>query len=273
MPGFRAIAHPTDFSAASAAAFAHALRIALTVKCPLYILHVSTDAARDDWASFPHVRQTLAHWGLLDEREETAAIYGKLGVKVVKAEMMPMDPVDGVMRFLHDHPAELIVLATEGREGISRWLHGSVAEALARAAKLATLFVPGKAHGFVDAARGEPHLRRVLIPIDHAPPPAAAVRAIMGFAQALAGGAAEQRLLHVGQAPPQVAGDKYRPLPVEAGHGEVVDAIVKAAADWSADLIGMPTAGHHGFMDAVRGSTTERVLRHAPCPVLAVPAG
>jgi nucleotide-binding universal stress UspA family protein len=39
-----------------------------------------------------------------------------------------------------------------------------------------------------------------------------------------------------------------------------------------ANLIAMPTAGHHGFLDAVRGSTTERVLRHAPCPVLAVPA-
>jgi len=35
----------------------------------------------------------------------------------------------------------------------------------------------------------------------------------------------------------------------------------------------MPTAGRYGFPDAVRGSTTERVLRHAPCPVLSVPAG
>ena len=33
----------------------------------------------------------------------------------------------------------------------------------------------------------------------------------------------------------------------------------------------MPTAGHQGFLDALRGSTTERALRHAPCPVLAVP--
>jgi nucleotide-binding universal stress UspA family protein len=33
----------------------------------------------------------------------------------------------------------------------------------------------------------------------------------------------------------------------------------------------MPTAGHHGVLDALRGSTTERVIRHAPCPVLALP--
>ncbi len=28
----------------------------------------------------------------------------------------------------------------------------------------------------------------------------------------------------------------------------------------------------HGFLDALRGSTTERVLRHARCAVLAAPA-
>jgi hypothetical protein len=27
----------------------------------------------------------------------------------------------------------------------------------------------------------------------------------------------------------------------------------------------MPTAGHRGVLDALRGSTTERVIRHAPC--------
>jgi nucleotide-binding universal stress UspA family protein len=50
-----------------------------------------------------------------------------------------------------------------------------------------------------------------------------------------------------------------------------VDSIIEAAGDWQPDLIGMPTAGHHGFLDALRGSTTERVLRRAPCPLLVVP--
>jgi nucleotide-binding universal stress UspA family protein len=271
----RAIAHPTDFSEASAAAFAHALRIALTAKCPLYILHVSTDAAKDDWASFPHVRHVLANWGLLDKRESPAAIYAKLGVKVVKAEMMPMRTVDGVLHFLHDHPADLIVLATEARQGVARWLHGSVAEALSRTAMTPTLFVPGKARHFVDPISGKLHLRRVLIPVDHAPRPTAAVAAMMGFAHRLAGMAAEERLLHVGHKPPPVQSqaEPNRPLPVTLSQGDVVDAIVTAANEWPADLIGMPTAGHHGFLDALRGSTTERVLRQAPCPMLAVPAG
>jgi hypothetical protein len=38
-----------------------------------------------------------------------------------------------------------------------------------------------------------------------------------------------------------------------------------------ADLIAMLTAGHEGVVDALRGSTSEQILRHSPCPVLAVP--
>jgi len=34
----------------------------------------------------------------------------------------------------------------------------------------------------------------------------------------------------------------------------------------------MPTAGRAGVFEVLRGSTTERVLRKARCPLLAVPA-
>ena len=39
-----------------------------------------------------------------------------------------------------------------------------------------------------------------------------------------------------------------------------------------ADLIVMPTAGRAGVFEVLRGGTTERVLRQARCPLLAVPA-
>ena len=59
--------------------------------------------------------------------------------------------------------------------------------------------------------------------------------------------------------------------PVILRSGNVVQAIVDAAIELDVDVIGMPTAGHHGVLDALRGSTTERVIRHAPCPVFALP--
>jgi len=40
----------------------------------------------------------------------------------------------------------------------------------------------------------------------------------------------------------------------------------------SPDLIVMATKGRQGFLDVVRTSTTEQVLRRAPIPLLAVPA-
>jgi nucleotide-binding universal stress UspA family protein len=54
--------------------------------------------------------------------------------------------------------------------------------------------------------------------------------------------------------------------------GDPVEQILAAADELKADLIVMPTTGRTGVFDALRGSTTERVLRRAPCPLLAVPA-
>jgi len=55
-------------------------------------------------------------------------------------------------------------------------------------------------------------------------------------------------------------------------NGDAVDVIEREAALWEPDLLVFTTEGHHDFLDALRGSTTERVLRTARCPVLAVPA-
>jgi nucleotide-binding universal stress UspA family protein len=38
------------------------------------------------------------------------------------------------------------------------------------------------------------------------------------------------------------------------------------------NLIVMSTDGRNGFLDALRGSHSERVLRRIPCPLLAIPA-
>lgn len=49
-------------------------------------------------------------------------------------------------------------------------------------------------------------------------------------------------------------------------HYEIVDAIKPAKAD----LVVMATHGYTGLRHVLLGSTTERVIRHAPCPVLVV---
>lgn len=271
------IIHPTDFSADSANAFAHALKISTVAKCKLYVAHVADQSGAQEWHAFPHVRQTLARWGLLDANASTAAIFERLGVEVVKVEIEPGNPVRGVTRFLETHPSELMVLATQAREGLPRWLRPSIAEAMSRRSHMQTLFIPPHTRSLVDQATGDLDLNRILIPVDHRPAPVGAIKAIQRFYRAL-GAKPEIRILHIGKSAPVVATvsspaqRKPVAVPIEVRDGDVVDGILQAAQEMRANLIGMPTAGHHGLLDALRGSTTERVLRQAPCPVLAIPA-
>jgi nucleotide-binding universal stress UspA family protein len=53
-------------------------------------------------------------------------------------------------------------------------------------------------------------------------------------------------------------------------NGPAWDKIVEAAKRESAELIVMGTHGRTGLKHALIGSVAERVVRHAPCPVLVV---
>jgi len=52
--------------------------------------------------------------------------------------------------------------------------------------------------------------------------------------------------------------------------GEPAEVIDKVATELPADLIVMVTHGRRGLARLVEGSVAEKVLRYAPCPVLAV---
>jgi|SRR5215831_11330507 len=271
----RSVVHPTDFSDLSGKAFAHALRIALSAKSTLHLLHVAElDGGRDDGA-FPHVRRLLAQWGLIEEDASASTLDDRLGIRVVNTILDRQDIVRGIIGFLDRHPADLMVLATHGRDGLEHWLKGSVAEAVFRRATIPTLFIAPGTRGFVSQVSGDISLQRVLVPVDHAPAPERAIEATRSLARHLTGEDATMHLLHVGTTAPVLdavsADDLDRP-PILLRSGNVVQSIIDAAIEFEIDMIGMPTAGHHGVLDALRGSTTERVLRHAPCPLLAISA-
>jgi nucleotide-binding universal stress UspA family protein len=265
--------HPTDFSPASEVAFAHALRVALAARAALTIFHVAAENHAVSWSAFPGVRSMLTGWGLLPPDSPKQAVPA-LGIEVEKVTVRDKDPLRASLEYLADFPAQLIVLATHGREGLPRWLHSAVAEPLARAAGAMTLFVPHGARGFVSASDGRVGLREVLLPVDVEPQPNVALHAVGRLALAL-GTSPHAALLHVGppgSAPPlRIPTDtpvRFERLECE---GDVREQIVALAEALPADLVVMPTAGHHGFLDALRGSTTERVLRHVACPLLAIP--
>jgi universal stress protein A len=55
---------------------------------------------------------------------------------------------------------------------------------------------------------------------------------------------------------------------VEVASGDAAEAIVQVAREHGIDLIVMSTHGRTGLAHVFLGSVAEKVVRHAPCPVL-----
>jgi nucleotide-binding universal stress UspA family protein len=276
-PFVESVLHPSDFSRESESAFAHALAIALLRQTDFTILHVRREAlAEDEWTRFPAVRATLERWGLLEKGSPRSAVFDELAVRVKKVALQGLFPVAAILDYVDENPADLIVLATEGREGVPRWLRRSKAERLAGRTGRMTLFVPDGARGFIALEDGHIQLRRILIPVDHRPSPQAAVVYASRAAAALGDDPVEILLLHVGDGAEvptaELPEDRAYSWKTLQRGGDVVEEITRAASEREVDLIVMATTGHEGFLDALRGSVTEQVLRRAPCPVLAVPS-
>jgi nucleotide-binding universal stress UspA family protein len=278
IPLVNSVLHPTDFSDASNRAFAYALAIALLRQTELTILNVSEESEENiPWSSFPPVRKTLERWNLLEEGSARPAVYDELNVEVRKIAVRSRLPIRATLRFLEQQPHELVVLATEGAKTRNDWLHRSEAEAIARGSDAMTLFVPSRSHrGFVSLENGDLNLRHVLMPIDGAIDFTAAIEFSRRAAEIIGDGDVVITLLHVGDRMPPISELPEGPGWIwqrELRQGEPVGTLLAAAEELRADLIVMTTNGRDTLNQALRGSTTERVIRNAKCPILAVPDG
>ena len=272
-PLINRVFHPTDFSAASGSAFAHALAIAIARKTTLTIMNASKRPRGEDWSEFPAVSDTLKRWGLLDSSDGRRDVFGKLSIKVIKVGVDASNPADAILDFLALNPTDLMVMATDAREGLPRLLRGSVAEKVTRVAGVQSLLVPAGVSGFVSAGDGSLSLKRILVPMAETPDPGAAALVATRAAEALGDLPVEIHAMHVGERMPDVL------LPESddwiwhrsCRQGDVIEEIVGAAGKLSADLIVMTTDGPDSFKDLFRGSHVQRVIRASTCPVVTIP--
>jgi nucleotide-binding universal stress UspA family protein len=273
-PFVNSVFHPSDFSPASENAFAHALAIALNRQTKLTIMHAG--GRKDAWTSFPGVRETLERWGLLEPGSPKSAVFDELKVRVKKVNKSGGSTLSSILNYLAKRPTDLLVIATEGREGLPRWIRPSLAEKLAQKARTMTLFVPARVRGFVSLQTGNLSLNRLLLPIDFSPSPLPAVEYAARIARDRTD-PIEITLLHVGESnrmpDVELPGIPLCTWKKELRTGEVVEQVAQTALRSESDLILMTTAGQQGILDALRGTVTEQVLRRAPCPLLAVPVG
>lgn len=272
---FRRIFHPTDFSIDSHTALLHSLKLALAARAELSVMHVDPDVTREDFEDFPRISPILKRWKVLPPNAGEEDM-GPSGLTVRKVRAVAKNPTEALLRHLSDNLTDLLVMTTHQYDGLERWQHRTVAEPVARESRVPTLFVPAHVEGFVSKETGTVSLRRVLIPVHEQPNPQAAVNLTALLADLLGCERITGLLIHVGK--PETA--PTLTYPMRKGllwrsmicHGDIVDVILGMGEDFDVDLIVMVTSGHDSLLDMLRGSTTERVLRGARCPLLAIPA-
>jgi len=264
----------TDLASNQPQPFSVALRLAQLAHSQLKVVHVHDEEQSSDWRKLPTVRSLLEQWGALAP-DASLEDFDALGLRVMplEANLRGDLPSELVVR-AHEHAPDLLIMGTSGRVGLERMLHPSVAEPVARSWGGPTLIVPAKGRKVV-GDDGTLNLRKVLIPIDASAPPQRLVQQLVRLLDGLQVGHVEFVLVHIGELTdipdfdlPERADWLWRS---ELFDGSVVETILQLAEVEDADLIAMSTHGHDSLLDALRGSTTERVLRRAPCAVFVVP--
>lgn len=142
----RRVLHATDFSRASARAFAEAVELARRERARLVVLHVlvppSPFVAGEQPASWldlqararQHARRLLA--AVVAEAE-------RAGVGV-EGKLVEGAPAEAIVRVARRDRAGLIVIGTHGRSGLGRLFMGSVAERVLALARCPVLTVRGR---------------------------------------------------------------------------------------------------------------------------------
>jgi nucleotide-binding universal stress UspA family protein len=215
------------------------------------------------------------------------------GVKA-EAELETGSPAAAIVAAASRLGADLLVLGTRGNTGFKHLLLGSVAEAVVRDAECPVLTVHPRDHRPLDS------LRRVLIPTDFSDDARHALATVSDLLKGRVG-QVELCLLHVYQLPVMVAPlSGFAPeMPIliedarELAHkaldpqaeelrakgfrvevigreGDPATAITELARSREADLIAMGTRGLSRLKQVLLGSTAERVVQHAGCPVLTI---
>jgi nucleotide-binding universal stress UspA family protein len=207
-------------------------------------------------------------------------------------------PADEISRVVEEKDIDLVITATRGRSGLKRIILGSVTERLMRTLTCPLLVVNSPEHKFVSAADQVIKLEKILVGCDFSPDSGQAFKHALSLAQEFQ---AELHLAHVIEPPTQSGLHKedkpvleemqqnYQDLlirklkemvPAEARNwctpqtglleGQPYEEIVTYAESKDIDMIVLGVRGHGLVKTLFLGSTTDRVVRRSPCPVLSV---
>ncbi|KTG09589.1 hypothetical protein AUR64_13025 [Haloprofundus marisrubri] len=283
---------PTDGSEAATQALDHALLLAAAMDASVHALHVvnaepDETAGATDNRDAEEVVDTLRRFG--ERTLDAVSDRSESETTSVETALRTGVPHDEILAYADEQGVDLVVMGTQGRSGLQRYLLGSVAERVVRLANCPVMAV----HEDDDATPYE----RVLVPTDgsdyaevatdHAVAVARAFDAELHALSAVnlaeagglfnAGGVDSEfvsRLDRRAQADTDAVVERADDAGVRSEstvvHGVPHETVAEYVTDNDIDLVVMGTHGRSGFRRYLLGSITERVLRTAPAPVLAV---
>lgn len=145
MPTFRRIVHPSDFSPASRPAFRKAVALAKTHRAQLIVVHVlSMLPVIPDAYVAPNVWDDLERGQRTTAERQLRGLVAKARAAGARASGALIDigvTHEQIVRFARARRADLIVMGTHGRSGLTRALLGSVASRVLATAKCPVLTV------------------------------------------------------------------------------------------------------------------------------------
>jgi len=279
MADIKTILFPTDFSDYSNKAFPYAASLAKAFGANLVALHVA-ELEEADPANPDHSFAALDSY---DGAKETERV-------VIRGHA----PYKDILEVSRSKNCDLIVMATHGRSALSQFfLGGSVAEEVARFSSIPVFIV--KVEPGDDPANYTGHLKEVLFTTDFSEASKTAFAYAVTFAKKFG---AQLYALHVID---EDCTDYYHSrgtsrddadfqsrieemlkefvtaLPdsdavvsYHLAEGRAESEIVRFAEEKGIDLITISGQGHNALEDAILGTTTDRVIRYAHCPVLEV---
>lgn len=292
---FTHVLFPTDLSEASLKAWPYAVAVAHRAQSRLTVLHVVPTFEPISVPSVPLAPpvHTIQPPTPDEVRHEMQRALPDLPLHGVEVRYIPHagDPVQVIADQAVSGSADLIVMGTHGRSGVERLLIGSVTERVLRQAPCPVLVVPSDVPTTLEV---EALFTRVLCPLDYSPASLQALGLALEVARQAKGRVtvvhacevADEPRLHayLGEVRRQaldIARDRLHALladdPGSSGDVEQIVAlgrpgreILKIARRQGSDVIVMGAQGRGRVGLALVGSTTQDVIRAAPCPVLVV---
>jgi nucleotide-binding universal stress UspA family protein len=278
---------PFDGSEGAAAVLHHASEIAHWADATIQILYVA-DTTRDS--------VTVVRGDTVDALEqqgedvvaEAAKTLDTLGVPY-ETDVVQGNPAQTIVEYAERYDQDLIVMPTHGREGVSRYLIGSVSEKVVRLSSDPVLTVRMRP----DETLVFPY-ENVLIPTDGSAAATSAADHLVELAAALdatvhalsvvddtalgldvqsdiSGNETEEAAADavdavVSKAETRGVGDTVR----HVEHGAPVEVVLDCIESNDIHVVGMGTTGKRGTDRILLGSVAEKTVRSAPVPVMTV---